>query len=187
MTPGDGVVFPNFLARRHPVDRLFAWLIDWLVSLAWVAIVAAIGVPLFLSGMASRLDVIAVNVIAAATLVVPVTGVLAAMESRSRPATIGKRSRRLHVVNDVTGQPVSFGCALVRNGLKVGIPWSIGHAAVYAIITSAGTTSMPIPVMVLTAIAYALPLLYVVCLFIGAGKTLYDRISGTRVDRVQQD
>ena len=51
------------------------------------------------------------------------------MESRSRQATIGKRFRRL-VVNDVTEQPVSFGCALDCNGLEVVIPWSIGHAAV---------------------------------------------------------
>lgn len=55
--------------------------------------------------------------------------------------------------------------------LNVGIPWSIGHATVCAVVTSAGTTSMPISVMALTAIALALPLLYVVCLFIGAGKT----------------
>ena len=50
MTPGDGIAFSDFLARKYPVDRLFAWLIDWLVILAWVAIVAAIGVPLFLGG-----------------------------------------------------------------------------------------------------------------------------------------
>ena len=69
----------------------------------------AIGVPLFLGGVTLRLEVVAVNVIASAALVVPVTGALAAMESRSRKVTIGKRFRRLHVVDDVTGQPVSFG------------------------------------------------------------------------------
>ena len=50
MTPDDGVVFDDFLARKHPVDRHFAWLIDWFVILARVAIVAAIGVPPILSG-----------------------------------------------------------------------------------------------------------------------------------------
>ena len=116
MTPDDGVVFDHFLARKHPVDRHFAWLIDWFVILAWVAIVVAIGVPLFLGGVTLRLEVVAVNVIASAALVVPVTGALAAMESRSRKVTIGKRFRRLQVEVDVTRQPVSFGCTPVPLG-----------------------------------------------------------------------
>ena len=118
-TLGDSGVSDDSLARKHPVDRLFACLLGWLVILTWVAIVAATGVPLFLSTVTSRLDVVAMNVIAAAALVVPVTGTLAAMESRSRQATIGKRFRRLHVVDNVTEHPVSFGRALVRNGLNL--------------------------------------------------------------------
>ena len=54
MTPGHSVVFDDSLAREHPVDRLSTWLIDWLVILAWLAIVAAIGVRLFLSGVTLR-------------------------------------------------------------------------------------------------------------------------------------
>lgn len=87
---------------------------------------------------------------------------------------MGKRLRGLRVVDVDTGGRVSFGRALVRNVLKVGVPWLIGHAAVFAIVAASATTSVPPQVWVLTAAAYLLPLVYVGSLFVGSGRTHYD-------------
>lgn len=74
---------------RHPWDRLVAWLIDWMCVLAWVAVTAAVGVPLFLAGVTDGLSEGALNIIPAVIVVVPVTISLARLESGAREATVG--------------------------------------------------------------------------------------------------
>jgi hypothetical protein len=82
------------------------------------------------------------------------------------------------------GRRPRFGAALVRNALKIGVPWLIGHAAVFAITTgSADGGDVPAGVWVLTAAAYVVPLVWIVSLFIAGGRTPYDRLSGTTVVR----
>ncbi|WP_309620023.1 RDD family protein [Salinibacterium sp.] len=171
------------IVRSIPVNRLVAWLVDWLVIVVWVAIVAAVGVPLFLADITAPLTPIALNLVAFVTLALPVTVAFAALESSSREASLGKRARRLRVVDSTTGLRVTFWRALVRNTLKIAVPWSIGHAAAYGFVVSSSTGAVPAGVVVVTALAYALPLLYVLYLFIGSGRTPYDRLSGTMVKR----
>jgi hypothetical protein len=65
----------------------------------------------------------------------------------------------------------------------VAVPWTIGHAAVYGIVASGGESTVPVQVWLLTAVAYVLPIAYVVTLFVGSGRTPYDRIAGTAVVR----
>ncbi|GAA4371678.1 hypothetical protein GCM10023166_21100 [Paeniglutamicibacter cryotolerans] len=158
-----------------------ACLVDWLLVLGWVATTAAVGIPLFLSGVTRGLSVVALNLVATLVLVAPVTVGLAVLESGVREATIGKRARQLIVVNVTTGQRISMKRALLRNALKIALPWTIGHAAVYGIVRTSMTGSVPPAIWVVTAIAYVLPIAYVVSLFIGSGRTPYDRISGTSV------
>jgi len=165
----------------RPWSRLAAWLIDWLLVLEWVAILAAVGIPLFLNGVTSQLSVVTLNLIATLALVVPVTIGLAVLESGDRGATVGKRVRRLEVVTATTGTPASMKRTLLRNVLKIAVPWTIGHAAVYGIVTTDAAAAPAPSVWILTAIAYVLPLVYVVSLFVGSGRTPYDRISGTTV------
>ena len=171
------------IVRSIPVNRLVAWLVDWLVILVWVAIVAAVGAPLYFAGITAPLTPGALNLVALVTLALPGTVAFAALESSSREASLGKRARHLRVVDSTTGQRVTFRRALVRNALKIGVPWSIGHAAAYGIVISSSTGAVPAGVVVVTALVYALPLLYVLCLFIGSGRTPYDRLSGTMVKR----
>ena len=167
---------------RHPWNRLLAWGIDWLCILGWVAITAAVGIPLYLSGVTAHLSLAVLNLISALILVAPVTLGLAGLESGRREASLGKRALHLRVVRFGTGAPVSWWRALARNALKVAVPWIIGHAAVYGIV-SAGAGTVPAPVWLLTAAAYALPIAYIVTLFVGSGRTPYDRIAGTMVVR----
>ncbi|MFF1635702.1 RDD family protein [Leifsonia sp. NPDC058248] len=174
---------PRIRSRRLPGARLLACVVDWACILVWVAITAAIGIPLFLAGVTDGLSIPALNVVATIVLVLPVTVGLALLEASSRESTLGKRVRRLRVVDASTGSPVPFGRTLLRNVVKVAIPWTLGHAAVYALVASDPDAPPTGGVWVLTAAAYALPIVYVVSLFGGDGRTPYDRLARTRVLR----
>ncbi|WP_051973443.1 RDD family protein [Cryobacterium sp. MLB-32] len=163
----------------HPWNRLLASAIDWLCILVWVGVVASIGVPLYVAGITGGLSTGAQNVLGTVVLVVPMTLMLTGFESSAREASIGKRVRHLIVVNSDTGQRVSFRRALVRNTMKLAVPWTVGHAAVYGIVAASATDSISPAIWVVTAFAYVVPLVYVASLFLGSGRTLYDRISGT--------
>jgi uncharacterized RDD family membrane protein YckC len=156
-------------------------LIDWFCILAWLAITAAVGVSLNLSGATRPVGALASNLVAALVTVVPATVVLSLLESSSREASVGKRTRHLRVVDAVTGSRVSFRRSILRNTLKIGVPWTIGHAAVFSIVQAGGSVPVPVSVWLLTVVAYVLPIMYVAFLFVGQGRTPYDLISGTVV------
>jgi uncharacterized RDD family membrane protein YckC len=158
---------------RAPWRRLAAWAIDCLCILGWVAVTAAVGIPLYLAGVIRPTGTLPLNVIGALVIVVPVTLALAGLEHRFG-ATAGKRALGLRV--EAAGARPSFPRALLRNALKVALPWLIGHAAVYAAVGDLSPTASW-----LLAAAYIVPVLYVVMLFVGSGCTPYDRISGSTV------
>ncbi|KZC95064.1 RDD family protein [Clavibacter tessellarius] len=170
---------------RHPGDRVLAVLIDWLFMCVWIALVAAVTVPLLLVGAAMHLPPVAENAVATLVLVVPITIALAVLESGPRQATPGKRARRLIVQDARTGEALPFRRALLRNALKVALPWIIGHAAVYTLVrASDGTTgTVPSSAQAPLVIAYLLPTVWLVTLLLGSGRTPYDRISRTVVAR----
>ncbi|MFD2340830.1 RDD family protein [Clavibacter tessellarius] len=169
---------------RHPGDRVLAVLIDWLFMCVWIALVAAVTVPLLLVGAATHLPPVAENAVATLVLVVPITIALAVLESGPRQATPGKRARRLIVQDARTGEALPFRRALIRNALKVALPWIVGHATVYTIVgASTGSGSVPPAVQAVTAIAYALPALWLATLLLGSGRTPYDRVAGSVVAR----
>lgn len=160
--------------------RILAWLIDWACILAWVAATAAIGIPLYLAGVITLTNAVALNIVGAVVVVIPVVLLAAWFESRSNPATPGKRALRL-VVRSTAGR-LAFGKTLSRNAIKIGLPWLVGHAAVFAIVnTDDPTAGMPFAVYALLVAAYLLPLSWIVSLFVGSGRTPYDRVSGTAV------
>jgi uncharacterized RDD family membrane protein YckC len=156
-------------------------LVDWFCILVWVAITAAIGVPLYLSGVTHSMGAVLLNLMAALITVVPVTVGLTLVESSAREASVGKRTRQLRVVDAVTGLRVPFRRSILRNTLKIGVPWTIGHAAVFSIVQADGAGPVPVSVWLLTVAAYVLPIMYVVSLFVGQGRTPYDLVSGTVV------
>ncbi len=164
---------------RFPWRRLLAWLIDWATILAWVAVVTAVGVPLYLGGITHYdIGTVASNVVAALLVVVPAVIGLALVEASARHATLGKRVIGLRVVVIGEAQPLRFPRTLLRNTLKIGVPWMIGHAAVYALVQTNGQNRAAIG---LAVVAYLLPILYVMMLFVGNGRPLYDRLTRTFV------
>jgi uncharacterized RDD family membrane protein YckC len=160
--------------------RIVAWLVDWLCFLVWLALVAAIGVPLYLAGVTGQWSAVTANVVSALVTAVPLTIFLAVLESGTRQASVGKRVLGLKVVGARDGGRISLASALLRNALKVAVPWTIGHAAAIALV---GSTTMSPGLATLTAAAYVLPLVYVVTLFAGKGRTPYDRAAGAGVVR----
>ena len=159
--------------------RIAAWLVDWLCFLVWLALVAAVGIPLYLSGATGQWTAVTTNVVSALVTAVPLTVFLAVLESGARQATVGKRVLGLKVVG-TGGERLSFATALLRNALKVAVPWTIGHAAAIALVSS---PEVGPGLAVLTAAAYVLPIVYVITLFTGAGRTPYDRAGRARVVR----
>jgi uncharacterized RDD family membrane protein YckC len=159
--------------------RLRAGLLDLACILGWVAVVAAVGVPLWLNGITGRLNAVWLNVVAGATVVVPVTFALAWLEGGRYEASPGKQWVGLRV-RHLDGSPLGFGGALLRNIAKVAVPWTLGHAAAIALAT--GTSrGVPADVWVLTGVAYGIPLISLVSLFFGERRTPYDVLARSDV------
>ncbi|WP_020016640.1 RDD family protein [Promicromonospora sukumoe] len=161
--------------------RIVAWLVDWLCFLVWLVLLAAVGIPLYLAGVTTGWSAVTTNVVSALLTALPLTIFLAVLESGPRQATIGKRVLGLKVVGARDGGRLTFARALLRNALKVALPWTIGHAAAIGLV---GSTTVGPGLVALTVAAYVLPIVWVGTLFAGAGRTPYDRAGAARVVRV---
>ena len=163
--------------------RVVAWVVDWLVIAAYAALLLPIG--LAVGAPSWDLAPTVWNVISFGLLIVPVTAWLAWWERGAGAASPGKRVLRLVVRDPRSGsKPPRFGRALVRNALKVALPWELGHTATFVFASRTESTAAQTVGWVCAVLAYGLALAYVVSLFVGSGRTPYDRIAGTRVDRV---
>lgn len=169
--------------KRHPWKRVAAWVIDCALLCAYAGVIALVCVPLYLAGVITDLPQVLGNLVATLVLVVPAVLVLAWLEAGPRSATIGKRVMGL-CLGGSNGERVAYSRALWRNAIKFAVPWLIGHAAVYALWN--GPVQGPIPgwVWPLLALSYAIPIIWVVSLFVRDGRTPYDRWTGTIVTGV---
>jgi hypothetical protein len=71
--------------------------------------------------------------------------------------------------------------ALVRNGLKIALPWEIGHTAAFALSDPQASDAAQLTGMAFGIAACVIACVYGGALFIGKGRTPYDRASGTQV------
>lgn len=161
-------------------SRLLAGLIDLGLVFAWVLLVAAVGVPLYLTGQTRALGPLALNLVGLALVVLPVTVALTVLECGRYEATPGKLKLGLRVRVDPTGERLSWQRSLLRNLLKLGLPWTLGHLAAIAVATGGG-----IDAQIGAIVSMAVPVAYVVSLFLGDGRTIYDRLAGTMVISTQ--
>ena len=157
-------------------SRLLAGLIDLGLALAWALLVAAVGVPLYLTGRTSGLGPLALNLVGLALVVLPVTIALTVMECGRYEATPGKLKFGLRVRVDPTGARITWQRSLLRNLLKLGVPWSLGHLGAIAVAAGGG-----IDAQIGAILSMAVPVAYVVSLFVGDGRAIYDRLAGTMV------
>lgn len=144
--------------------------------LPWIAVVAAAGAVLYVTGVTHDVNDVLGNGIGFVTLIVPITLAAAGFDGTARHATPGKRALRLRV-ESANGGP-GFARALLRNAIKYAVPWELGHTAVFALV---GSTSVPPPWVTIVLIAtYAIPIVSVVLLLV-TGRPLHDRVSRTVV------
>ncbi len=155
--------------------RVLAGLVDLGLMLLWVAVVAAVGVPLYLTGVTATVGPLAQNLIGLLCVVVPVTLGLTLAECGRYEATPGKLKFGLRVRTD-TGDRVTWPRSLLRNLLKLGLPWTLGHAGAVAVAYGGGWDAQLGAVLSLLV-----PVAYLVSLFAGSGRTIYDHLAGTTV------
>ena len=160
--------------------RLAAWAVDWLIISAYAVSLVPLG--LLLVDRAVRLPSLGWNAAAFVVLIVPATVWLAAWESSRSAATPGKRLLGLRVRVAREGD-VGRRRAAVRNALKVALPWELGHTAAFLLADPEASGVTVLIGMASAVLACALAAGYVVSLFIGTGRTPYDRAAATRVVR----
>jgi uncharacterized RDD family membrane protein YckC len=104
-----------------PLPRLAALAID----VATYLIIPALKVLLLIQ-RGVMLSSLAVNALALVLVIAPATGWAARCEARPRGATVGKRLRPLRVIDQKTRALPSGRQALVRNLIKITLPWELG-------------------------------------------------------------
>jgi uncharacterized RDD family membrane protein YckC len=112
-------------------------------------------------------------------LTLPVILYFALCEASHWRATLGKRDLRLVVV-DQHGARLMVRRALLREAVRF-LPWELSHALLYRVALSTDRGSISPLVTAGFVLVYALVLLYLVTLFIGSHRTVYDRLAGSIV------
>jgi len=162
----------------HPLlrARSQAYVVDSLVHLA--VPIALVPVGLLVRRHHRRLDL---RLLHALSALPPVAATLLAGAQDSRSGTWGHRWQGL-VVRTTDGHVPGFGRALLRNTVKVGIPWQLGH--VVAIGAATGRLDRHHPwIIAATAVVYLWMAAAVAAVSLKSGRALHDRAASTEVDR----
>lgn len=168
--PGNRRTVDN---ARVTLRRLAAFCVDWLFIIGYAALLVPLGILLhpWLDGLPTW----ALNADAFVLLVVPATVWLAGWERGGRRATPGKRAVRLRV-SRVSGGSLGWWRSLARNGLKLALPWGLGHATFYAFYTGSDAVGI-----VCAVPAYGLLFVYL-GYAVATGRTPYDRLTRSTVE-----
>lgn len=110
----------------------------------------------------------------------PVVATVLAARAESRSGmTGGKRSHDLRVVS-AAGGSAGAGRCLLRNVVKIAVPWQLGHLV--AVEAAFGELERRDPLTVTAAVvSYLLPAMMIASVFAGEGRPVHDRLAGTRV------
>lgn len=156
--------------------RVAAFMVDWLVIAAWGSLVFA-AAWMATGGVFGRVSPWWGQAIGLVCMTLPVLLYFSCLESSARGATLGKRVLGLSV-RRLDGGRLRWRQALVRNVVKLA-PWECGHVVAHHLL-AAGEQAAPWWVWIFAALAYGLPLWWIVSMAI-AGRAPYDRLSGSRV------
>ncbi len=174
--------------RNLAIRRLLAFLVDYGVMVLFVAVVSAAGFAIRSQlGVTSSAPTefqqkLLSHALVFATIMLPILLYFAVSESSRWQATIGKRVLRLQVTDDHGGRP-----RLLRTLLRAAVkfsPWELAHTGVWHVpgtpfVSEPGAFSFGIWIA-----ALLLALWWIASIWLGDGRTPYDRIAGTVVTRV---
>jgi uncharacterized RDD family membrane protein YckC len=179
MSETQGDAPPHRRLTAPPLPRLSALAIDVATYLIIPALLVPLG--LLLSQRGVMLSSLAVNALALVLVIAPESAWAAWWEARPRGATVGKRLRRLRVIDEKTRALPSGRQALVRNLIKITLPWELGHTVALGF---ASLEAKPAPwLWALTVITYGWVLANLLLLVLPSGKPAHDRVAGTVVLR----
>ena len=167
-------------------QRVAAYLVDYLVIAAYVALLTGAS---FATGASRRLDFVLSGspamgqLVAFVSLTLPVMLYFAVSEASQWQGTLGKRALKLRVAAHGEDGRLLFRRTLLRAALKF-TPWELAHTVLWRV--EGWPLDAPQPTTV-HWLGFALSLLwagwYLVSLFVGSRRTLYDRVAGSVVVR----
>jgi uncharacterized RDD family membrane protein YckC len=185
--PDDRVPHPG--PHHHCEDatalqRAGAWVLNIIVVIAWIGLVA--GARLFAFGDAAPpagdlMSKLFGHGIGLVTLTIPVWLYFSLLEWKWG-YSLGKAALGLRVV-DKTGHYPTLGRALLRNAILLA-PWEMAHAAIW---WSSGRPFIDAPDQTSTYVLFAaigIALFWCVSTLIWPGRSIHDRLSGTKVIQV---
>lgn len=117
----------------------------------------------------------------AASAVPPVVATWLAAKQESGPAraTWGKQRHGL-VVTDRHGRPIDRRRALLRNTVKIGVPWQLGHTVAIGAAFGGFETRDRLTIAA-TVVTYPLLAVMILAVARGQGRGLHDRVADTAV------
>lgn len=167
-------------------QRIGAFLLDYLIIAAYLAVLVIISVGLGFGPLQSVFRALFANpnrseFSAFLLLVLPVILYFALLECSSWQATWGKRKMGLRVI-DTHGARLSFPRSLVRSLLKF-VPWELTHACLWRIPGWPLAPTTPSPVITAgLVLVWVLVAAYLVSMLVSKKhQSLYDWIAGTSV------
>ncbi|WP_347039496.1 RDD family protein [Glutamicibacter halophytocola] len=171
--------------------RIAALLVDYALILGWMALLG--GASLILARATGsfynwlELGAIGAQLLGFAVLVLPVGIYLFSTEASQRQATVGKRLRRLKVIDAGTGGRPARGQVLVRTIIKL-LPWELAHFSIWhsAALAADGAQQWPGWLLAVTVAANLLPVAYILMAGLRRhGRGPHDLAAGTRVVQVE--
>jgi len=189
--PGrESLIFPTDAVAAWPIvpaspwRRVGAWLLDYLLIAAYLVLLTAVSLALRASpvqaGFNSAMSQpVAAELLGFFLLTLPVVLYFALCEASRWRATLGKRALRLAVV-DKKGGRLTLRRAVLREAVRF-LPWELSHALLWRVALSPDRGSISALVTVGFVFVYSLVGLYLLTLFIGSHRTIYDRLAGSLV------
>jgi uncharacterized RDD family membrane protein YckC len=174
------------MAVASPWRRLAAWMLDYLVILAYLIVLTAASLVTELSPAASVFSStltkpITAELVGFLTLTGPVILYFAITEASAWQATLGKRALRIVVVGP-GGTRLPFGRAIVRELVRF-LPWEMAHSLIWPLALPPHLEPVAVTIAGF-AVVYLLLFIYLISLFVGSEhRTVYDRLAGSRVLR----
>jgi uncharacterized RDD family membrane protein YckC len=184
--PGDHSRREVIGTRMQPSPgwrRVVAFGVDYGFIVVYLGFLTLVGVLGRAAGvLPTDVDTAAGRVVAQlvgfAVLTLPVTAWFAGWEATPAGATPGKRLLGLRVLT-AGSERLSPSRSLLRTALKFTVPWELAHTAVWNLLAWPGEPSAVDSLLL--GLANAAIVVDLVSLFVGSGRTPYDRVAGTFV------